>query len=174
MYVEPLEEHRRVEMLLMLVDQNERTSLESNCLVDRPLSSEEHVEYLLKKISSMYKRKEGTPTQNKDRFQKRTQQEGESIVDYAADLMDTLYQAWPGLPRDQLEELLIVYFINGLTNGDMKAKLKVEGPKTLHKAIEVGQIYEDMLNNNKNLVNQTEFATPPGYTLIETPSSSGI
>ena len=55
----------------------------------------------------------------------------------------------------------------------MKAKHKVEGPKTLHKAIEVGQIYEDMLNNNMNLINQTEFATPPGYTLIETPSSSG-
>ena len=58
MYVEPLEENRRVEMLLMLVDQNERTSLESHCLVDRPLSSEEHVEYLLKVITEMYKKKE--------------------------------------------------------------------------------------------------------------------
>ena len=55
----------------------------------------------------------------------------------------------------------------------MKAKLKVEGPKTLHKAIEVGQIYEDMSNNNINLINQTEFVTPPGYSLIETPSSNG-
>ena len=93
MYVEPLEEHRRVEMLLMLEYQNERISQESHCLVDRPLSSEEHVEYLLKVITSMYKRKEGTPTQNKDRFLKRTQQEGETIEDYAADLRDTLYQA---------------------------------------------------------------------------------
>ena len=67
---------------------------------------------------------------------------------------------------------MIVYFINELTNGDIKAKLKVEGPKTLHKGIEVGQIYEDMLNNNTNLVNQTEFLTPPGYSLIETPSSN--
>ena len=39
MYVEPLEEHRRVVMLFMLVDQNERISLESHCLVDHPLSS---------------------------------------------------------------------------------------------------------------------------------------
>ena len=69
----------------MLVDQNERTSLESHCLVDRPLSSEEHVEYLLKVITSMYKKKKGTPTQNKDRFLRRIQQEGETIVDYAAD-----------------------------------------------------------------------------------------
>ena len=172
MYVEPLEENRRVEMLLMLVDQNERTSLESHCLVDRPLSSDEHVEYLLKVITSMYKRKEGTPTQNKDRFLKRNQQEGETIADYAVDLRDTLYQAWPGLPRDQLEELLIVYFINGLLNGDMKARMKVDGPKTLKKAIEVGQIYEDMLNNNTNLINQSEFVTPPGYSLIETPVSN--
>ena len=54
----------------------------------------------------------------------------------------------------------------------MRAKLKVEGPKTLHKAIEIGQIYEDMLNNNANLMNQTEFLTPPGYSLKETPSSN--
>ena len=85
MYVEPLEEHRRVEMLLMLVDQNERTSLESHCLVDGRLSSVEHVEYLLKVITSMFKRKEGTPTQNKDRFLRRVQQEGETIADYEAD-----------------------------------------------------------------------------------------
>ena len=62
-------------------------------------------------------------------------------MDYEADLRDTLYQAWPGLPRDQLEELLIVYFINGLTNGDMKAKLRVEPPKTLNKAIEIGKTW---------------------------------
>ena len=171
-YVEPLEEHRRVEMLLMLVDQNERTSLQSHCLDDGPLSSDELVEYLLKVITSMYKRKKGTPTQNKDRFLRRTQQEGETIADYAADLRDTLYQAWPGLPRDQLEELFIVYFINGLTNGDMKAKLKVEWPKTLHKAIEIGQIYEDMLKNNRNLINQTEYMTPPGYSILESPAST--
>ena len=54
----------------------------------------------------------------------------------------------------------------------MKAKLRVEGPKTLNKAIEVGQIYEDMLNNNTNLMNQSEFVTPPGYSLIETPVSN--
>ena len=71
MYVEPLEEHMREEMLLMLVDQNERTSLESHWLVDGPLNTDEHVEHLLKVITSMYKRKEGTPIQNKDRFLKR-------------------------------------------------------------------------------------------------------
>ena len=53
MYVETLEEHRRVEMLLMLADQNERTSL------DGPLNTGEHVEHLLKVINSLYKRKEG-------------------------------------------------------------------------------------------------------------------
>ena len=42
-YVEPLEEHRRVEMLLLLVDQTERTSLESRCLVYGPLYTDNHV-----------------------------------------------------------------------------------------------------------------------------------
>ena len=120
----------------------------------------------------MYKKKEGTPTQNKDRFLRRILQEGETIVDYVADLRDTLYQAWPGLPRDKLEELLIVYFINGLKNGDKKAKLRVEGPKTLHKAIEIGKIYEDMLSYNTNLINQTEFLTPPGYSLVDRTQNS--
>ena len=114
----------------------------------------------------MYKRKEGTPIQNKDNFLKRTQQEGKAIADYAADLRDTLYQAWLGLPRYQLEKLLIVYFINRLVNGDMKAKLKVEGPKTLNKAIDIGLIYENMLNHNTNLINRTEYMTPPWYSIL--------
>ena len=64
MYVDTLEEQRRVEMLMMLLDQTERTSSESHCLVDGPLNTDEHVEHLLREISSMYKKKEGTPTQN--------------------------------------------------------------------------------------------------------------
>ena len=93
MYVEPLEEHRRVEMLLMIVDQTERTSLESHFLVGDPFNTDKYVEHLLRVITLMNKRKEWTPTQNKDRSLKRTQQEREAIADYAADLRDTLYQA---------------------------------------------------------------------------------
>ena len=66
---------------------------------------------------------------------------------------------------------MIVYFINGLVNGDKKAKLKVEGPKTLDKAIDIEQIYEDMLNNNTNLINKTEYMTPPGYSILESTAS---
>ena len=73
MYVEPLEKHRRSEMLLMLVDQTERISLESHCLVDRPLNTDEHVEYLLNVIKSMYKKKADTPTQNMEKFMRRKQ-----------------------------------------------------------------------------------------------------
>ena len=52
---------------------------------------------------------------------RRKQQKDEPIADYANDLKETLYQAWPGQPKDQLEELLIAYFINGLFNTDTKA-----------------------------------------------------
>ena len=61
--------------------------------------------------------------------------------------------------------------IDGLANGDMKAKLKFEGSKTLYKAIEIGQIYEDMFKNNTNLINQTEYMTP-GYSIIYSPAST--
>ena len=55
----------------------------------------------------------------------------------------------------RLEELLIAYFINGLFNPDTKAKLKVEGTFTLVKAIEIAQIYEEVLDQNNNLINKT-------------------
>ena len=32
-------------------------------------------------------------------------------------------------------------------------------------------IYEEILDKNTNLINNTEYLTPPGYSLIETPSS---
>ena len=59
-------------------------------------------------------------------------------------------------------------------NAEMKAKLKVEGHKTVNKAIEIGQIYEDMLNNNTNLINRTEYMTPPGYSILESPATPKI
>ena len=33
----------------------------------------------------------------------------EPIADFAMEMRDTLYQAWPELPRDQLEDLLNDY-----------------------------------------------------------------
>ena len=91
---------------------------------------------------------------------------------YFKHLKETLYRAWPGQPKVELEELLIAYFIHGIFNPDTKAKLKVEGPLSLVKAIEIAQIYEDVLNNNTSMINKTEFLTPPGYSIIETPASS--
>ena len=122
-------------MLLMLVEETERTSLESHCLVEQPINADEKVEHMLKVIKLMYKKKAGTPTQNMEKFMRRKQQEDEPTPDYANDLKETLYQEWPGQPKNQLEELLIAYFIHGLFNPETKRKLKVEDPLTLVKAI---------------------------------------
>ena len=70
-----------------------------------------------------------------------------------------------------MRELLIAYFINGLFNPETKAKLKVEGPLSLDKAIEIAEFYEKVLNKNTNLINKSEYLTPPGYSLIDTSSS---
>ena len=67
MYVEPLEDSRRAERLLMLVEETKSTSLESHCLVENPLNADEHVEHLLNVIKSMNKKKSGTPTQSMER-----------------------------------------------------------------------------------------------------------
>ena len=76
----------------------------------------------------MYKKKSGTPTQNMEKFIRRKQNEDERIPDYANDLKETLYRAWPGQPKIELEELLVAYFIHRIYSSDTKAKLKFEGP----------------------------------------------
>ena len=70
---------------------------------------------------------------------------GESITEFAAELKDVLYQVWPGMPREQLEDLLIDYFIGGLQSPETSARVKVEKPKSITKAIDVAEIYENML-----------------------------
>ena len=101
LYIETLKEHRRKDMLMMLVDEPQRERLESHSLFDRAINTDEHVEHLLNIIRTMYTKKEGSPTDNKKKFLKRTQRHDESIADYATEMIDTLYHAWPGLPRNQ-------------------------------------------------------------------------
>ena len=116
LYIEPLEEYKRKDMLMMLVDELHRERLESHSLFDRAIHTDEHLEHMFNVIRTMYKRKEGSPIEIKNKFLKRTQRYDEPITDFAMEMRETLYQAWPGLPRDQLEHLLIEYFINGLYN----------------------------------------------------------
>ena len=54
MYIEPLEEHRRKDMLMMLVDEPQRERLESHSLLDRALHTHEHLEQLFNVIRTMY------------------------------------------------------------------------------------------------------------------------
>ena len=78
---------------MMLVDEQQRDRLERHCFIERPMGDDERVEYLFGVITSMYKKKEGSPTDNKDKFLKRKQKVGESITEFAAELKDVLYQA---------------------------------------------------------------------------------
>jgi hypothetical protein len=138
------------------------------------MSDDERVEYLFFVITSMYKKKEGSPTDNKDKFLKRKQQIGESVTEFAAELKDVLYQAWPGMPRDQLEDLLIEYFVGGLQSPETSTKVKLEKPRTMAKALDIAEIYENMLNNNTSTLTKAEYATPQTYSIFETPSPPSI
>ena len=119
----------------------------------------------------MYKKKEGTSTDNKDRFLRRKQRVGESITEFAAELKDVLYQAWPGMPRDQLEDLLVEYFVGELQSPETSAKVKLEKPKSIVKAIDIAEIYEDLINKNTSMMTNGEFLTPQSYSIFESPSS---
>ena len=71
LYIEPLEEHRRKDMLMMLVDEPQRERLESHSLFVRAIDTDEHIEHLFNVIKTMYKKKEGSPTENKKKFLKK-------------------------------------------------------------------------------------------------------
>ena len=98
LYNEPLEEHKRKDMLMMLEDEPQRERLESHSLFDRAIHTDEQLEHLFNVIRTMYKKKEGSPTENKKKYLKRTQRHDEPIADFAMEMRDTLYHAWPGLP----------------------------------------------------------------------------
>ena len=72
-FVNDFDEGRRAEVVMMLVNEQLRDRLESHCFVDKLMQDDERVEYLFKVIQSMYKKKEGSPIDNKDRFLSRKQ-----------------------------------------------------------------------------------------------------
>ena len=76
------------------------------------------------------------------------------------------------MPREQLEDLLIDYFIGGLQSPETSPRVKVEKPKSITKAIDVAEIYENMLNNNTSMLTKTEYTTPSTYSIFESPSIS--
>ena len=73
LFVQDFDEGRRAEVVMMLVDEQQRDRLESHCFVEKPMSEDERVEHLLGVIISRYKKKEGSSTDNKDKFLKRKQ-----------------------------------------------------------------------------------------------------
>ena len=65
LYIEPLEEHKRKDMLMMLVNEPQRERLESHSLYDRAIHTDDHLEHLFNVIRTMYKKKGGSPKENK-------------------------------------------------------------------------------------------------------------
>ena len=57
MYIEEFEEGRRAEVVMMLVDEQQRDRLESHALFDQPMSDKDYVERLFIVIRSMYRKK---------------------------------------------------------------------------------------------------------------------
>ena len=109
----------------------------------------------------MYKKKERAQTWNKDRFLKRTLQAEEARYLTTQQIEETYFTKHR--LEDQLEKLLIPYFINCVAKHETGAKFKVEGHQTFNKAIEIEQIYEELLNKQN--------ITPPGYSILDSPAS---
>ena len=59
----------------------------------------------------------------------------EDIAEYAEDLKYSLYQAWPGMIRYKLEDILIEYFTAGIKNPETSVRIRIEKPKMQRKAI---------------------------------------
>ena len=52
----------------------------------------------------------------------------------------------------------------GLNNPEISARIRIEKPKTLTKAVDIAKIYEKMLQKNTNITSKIEYQTPPTYT----------
>ena len=71
------------------------------------------------------------------------------------------------MPRDQLEDLLVEYFVGGLQSPETSAKVKLEKPKSIVKDIDTAKIYEDLINNNTSMMTKGEYLTPQSYSIFE-------
>ena len=49
------------------------------------------------------------------------------------------------MPKDKLEDKLIEYFTAGLNNPETSAIIRIEKPKTITKAVDKAEIYEEMI-----------------------------
>ena len=64
------------------------------------------------------------------------------------------------MPRDKLEDILIEYFTARLNSPETSARIRIEKPKTLAKAVDIAE----MLRKNTSLISKIEYHTPPTST----------
>ena len=65
----------------------------------------------------------------------------------------------------------VEYFVGGLQSPETSAKAKLEKPKSIVKAIDIAEIYEDLINNNTSMMTKGEYLTPQSYSIFESPGS---
>ena len=67
---------------------------------------------------------------------------------------------------------MIEYFTAGLNNPEISSRIRIEKPKTLAKAEDIAEIYEEMLRKNRSLISIIEYQTAPTYTPFESTIAS--
>ena len=71
------------------------------------------------------------------------------------------------MPRGKLEDFLIGHLAAGLNNPEKSARIRIDKPKTLTKAVYIAYIYVEMIRKNTSLINKTEYQTAPTYTQFD-------
>ena len=96
---------------MMPLDEQQRDRLESHALFDQPISNKEYKERLFIVIRSIFKR--GKAQQQTKRINLSKESDVVTKSENSEDHKDSLYQAWQGMPRDRLKDILIDLLFKG-------------------------------------------------------------
>ena len=120
--------HQQKAILLSLIDEKIFT-------IAHPIVSKgENIRHILDELQSLFSPEEEMSTKLTN-FQSLKQLPGESITQYAIRIADKGRQAYPNLPDESLQAYLVMQFISGLQDANLKSTIRMMGPQSLQQAI---------------------------------------
>ena len=120
--------HQQKAILLSLIDEKIFT-------IAHPIVSKgENIRHILNELQSLFSPEEEMSTKLTN-FQSLKQLPGESINQYAIRIADKGRQAYPNLPDESLQAYLVMQFISGLQDINLKSTIRMLGPQSLQQAI---------------------------------------
>jgi hypothetical protein len=163
------------ETMLHYLDQRTRKLVEAGMGTDNiNLADLDRLELARNQLKSLYQREEPTPSEFRDKFSARNQEQGESANLYAAELKRLAMKAYSTLPEAVREEYVRDKFINGLINSAIRSKLLFDAPASLNTTVATVKQWESVENKNKRQEHPATLPTTSRNNFGADPATSMI